>query len=214
MTNSTSIQKRGARTVANIFKVEVLNSQFSFNHVSLDDVEWADCWTKLFECNGGFPTMTGYSMSDDRSRYNGGEGHWSDNYTFFGWKDYANLEDDNPEFMIGSNLQDDYVADGISKYWNGSIPNYKEHIKEWGIEIGGCGYYTYKDSDQKDQSVPLDICSPYDETSTDIMRREQYYIKHLCIWGLKKCHCSSSGTFCNKVESEICGYKVGSISYV
>ena len=213
MTNSTSIQKRGARTVAQIFKAEVLNSQFSFNHVSLDAVEWTDCWTKLYECNGDFPTMVGYSMSDDRSRYKGGEGHWSDNLTFFGWKDYANLDNDNPEFMIGSNLYGDYVADGIAKYWNGPIPKYDEHINEWGAEIGNCGYYTYRYSDQTDHRIPIEICSPYDETSTDIMRREQYYIKQLCIWGLKNCHCSTTGCPCNKIESDRNGYNVGSITH-
>jgi len=52
---STSIQKRLARTVAQIFKEEVLNnnnSQFTFND-ALNEVM----------CNGYFPTMEGYSMT-------------------------------------------------------------------------------------------------------------------------------------------------------
>ena len=205
---TTSIQKRLARTVAQLFRQEVLNSHVTFNHISLNDVRWTDCWAKLYECNGFFPTMKGYSMSDERSCYNGGDGHWSDNLSFFSWKGLDSLID-GPECIIGGDQKQYQEADGITNYWDESIPKYP--VSD--IELLGGGYFTYSDSEQINHYIPCEVLCPCDETAIDIMRREQYYTKNLCIWGLKDCHCSSTGVPCNKTESDRCGYKVGSISY-
>jgi hypothetical protein len=186
---STSILKRGARTVAQIFRDEVLNSCFSFKNVHLDDVSWGD-YEKLYECNGWFPTMVG---------------NWSD--SFFAWKHYDNSDIFFPEYIGGDDYHN-YIADGITKYWDGSEPKYSEHIKEWGEN---CKYYIDSsggrwDSNGKwiytEHQIPYEVCCPFDETPTDIMRREQYYIKHLCIWGLKDCDCSSTGVTCNKPQND------------
>ena len=205
---STSIQKRLARNVAQLFRQEVLNSQFTFNHISLNDVRWADCWAKLYECSGFFPTMKGYSMSDERSYDNGGYGHWSDNLTFFSWSHMESLID-GPECIIGGDQKQYQEADGLTNYWDGSIPKYP--VSDF--ELLGGGYFTYSDSEQINHYIPIEVLCPGDETATDIMRREQYYTKNLCIWGLKDCHCSSTGVPCNKTESDRSGYKVCSISY-
>ena len=189
---STSILKRGARTVAQIFRDEVLNSCFSFKNVHLDDVSWADCWDKLYECNGWFPTMVS---------------HCSDNISFFAWKHYDNSDIFFPEYIGGDDYHN-YIADGITKYWDGSEPKYSDHIKE---RSDSCRYYTDRsggrwDSNGKwnytEHQIPYEVCCPDDETPTDIMRREQYYIKHLCIWGLKDCDCSATGEPCNKPQTE------------
>lgn len=208
---STSIQKRGARKIAQLFRDEVLNSQFTFNHLSFDDAVWADCWAKLYECNGYFPTMKGYSMTDERSRYGGGDGHWSDNLTFVQWNggESMNRSLDGPEIMIGDDQTQYQIVDGITNYWDGSIPKYL--VVD--IDLLGGGYLTYIDSEQINRYVPIEVSCPCDETATDIMRRVQYYTKNLCIWGLKDCHCSSTGSICNKTEYDITGYKFGSISH-
>ena len=188
---STSILKRGARTVAKIFRDEVLNSCFRFNNVHLD-VSWTDCWAKLYECNGWFPTMVS---------------HCYDNIRFFAWKHYDYPDIFFPE-CIGGDDYHNYIADGITKYWDGSEPKYTEYIKECG---DSCRYYTdisggRWDSNGKwnytEHHIPFEVCCPVDETPTDIMRREQYYIKHLCIWGLNACDCSSTGVTCNKPQND------------
>ena len=208
---TTSIKKRMARKIAHIFRSEVLDSLYSFNNVFLDDVNWTQSWNELFECNGSFPKMNGYGWDDDRHLRNGGEGHWSDKCTFFAWKKYINqLDESHSDYMICVNWFDNYIADGITKYWDGQEPNYIDHINEWGES---CSYKTYK-YNQKEYYIPIEVCSPEDETATDRMRREQYYTKHGCVWTLKDCICSTTGNMCNKTMSESSGYDVKSISYI
>lgn len=207
---STSIQKRVTRTIANIFRNEVLNRLYSFKHISLEEVNWAQSWNELFECNGNFPKMNGYSWNDNMHQCNGGNGHWSDNLSFFLWKHYNNpYGDEHSDTMIYANRYNDYILDGKTNYWNGSDPNYISHINDWG---SSCRYNTYR-YNQQDHYIPIEVCSPEDETATDRMRREQYYTKHICVWGLKHCHCITTGNMCNKIESDIYGYTVSSISY-
>jgi len=207
---SKTIQKRLARSVANIFIKEVLEVLYNFNHLSLDNVNWTQSWNSLFECNGTFPTMNGYSWNDDRHKRNGGEGHWADNLSFFAWKYYTNTYDlEHPETMMYANRYNDYILDGKTNYWIVDEPNYIIHINNWG---SSCRYNTYV-YNQNLHYIPIEVCSPDDETATDRFRREQYYTKHLCIWGLNNCDCSTTGSMCNKTESEIYGYDISSISY-
>ena len=73
----------------------------------------------------------------------------------------------------------DYIADGITNYWDGSEPRYDEYIKsELGWKDLGTKVLGYTEYD-----VPKDYEAPGDETATDIMRREQFFFKHTFIWG-------------------------------
>jgi len=206
---SEAIQKRMARTIARMFRNEVLNGLYSFNTISLDDVNWAQSWNELFECNGFFPTMNGYSWDDIRHHRNGGKGYWADNRTFFAWKHYNILDEHHPDTMIYANRYNDYILDGSTHYWVDSKPNYINHINEWGPS---CRYNTYK-YNQTEYYIPIEVCSPEDETTTDRMRRELYYVKDICVWGLKDCHCKATGSICNKIESQLYGYDFSSVSY-
>jgi len=202
----TSIQKRISRKIAQLYRTEVLETKYKFNHVSFDSVTWPKSYHMLFECNGFFPKKNGYSYDDKRQIYNGGSGHPDDKYTFFFWKQYNTITDsDDPDYLHSWYKQ--YELDGSTNYWNNDISNYNDYCLE-----SNCDYFIYFSS-QSYTFIPIEVCAPDDETPTDKFRRYNYYTKNKCIWALKDCDCSTNGCPCNKVESEIFGYNIGSISY-
>ena len=164
-----SIQKCGARKIAQIFKDEVLNnSQFTFKNILINDGLGCTC--------GGFD-----------GRIGGWENMWGKNLCHCKRGDY-----DRPGRTIFSkDYYKDYIADGITNYWDGSEPRYDEYIKSEYIkyiksegEDIDMGYYTkILGYTEYDILVPNDYEAPGDETATDIMRREQFFFKHTFIWG-------------------------------
>ena len=166
---TTSIQKRLARNVSDIFKDEVLNnSKFTFKNILINDGLGCTC--------GGFD-----------GRVEGWENMWGKNLCNCRRGDY-----DRPGRTIFSkDYYKDYIADGITNYWDGPDPRYDEYIKSEYIkyiksegEDIDMGYYTkILGYTEYDILVPKDYEAPGDETATDIMRREQFFFKHTFIWG-------------------------------
>jgi len=164
-----SIQKCGARKIAQIFKDEVLNnSKFTFKNILVNDGLGCTC--------GGFD-----------GRVEGWENMWGKNLCNCKRGDY-----DRPGRTIFSkDYYKDYIADGITKYWDGPEPRYDEYIKSEYIKYiksvgqdSDMGYYTkILGYTEYDILVPKDYEAPGDETATDIMRREQFFFKHTFIWG-------------------------------
>lgn len=137
--------------------------------------------------------------------------HPNDKHSFFFWRDYNTMEEYtqdkeayDPEWMYSTWRE--YVFDGTTNCWDGSTPRYPSFINDWDggySEYGGEGV-----------RVPI-ACLPLDEeTPTDRDRRITYYRQHECIWALRDCNCSSSGSTCHKVMTEryktqgpcICGF--------
>jgi hypothetical protein len=205
-THPTSIQKRLARQIAQLYRTEVLETDYKFNHVDLYSVTWAKTYNMLFECNGFFPKKNGYSYDDKRQTYNGGSGHPDDKHTFFFWKHYNTITNiDDPDYLHSWHEQ--YILDGTSNYWIGGQPNYNDYCLE-----SMCDYFI-DFSTQSYTFIPFEVCTPDDETPTDRFRRYNYYTQNLCSWALKDCYCNANGCPCNKVESERFGYEIGSITY-
>lgn len=163
--------------LAEIFKEGVLDSkEFSFNHVGFRGI----FQPHVFECNGLFPSK--------------------DNRTFFFWKNYSKWlpydeYHDDPDYLYSDYKR--YIIDGSTRYWNGTVPRYNDYIKciskyDHDVKI----YYLNRDS------VPMRSDVPCDETPTDIMRRELYYVKEKCVWGLLDCKCSESIMLCMKTQCE------------
>ena len=209
---SISVQKRGARNVAQIIRDGLINDrEFRFNHIESVDYHW------VIECNGFFPTKYGYSYNDSRSNYNGGGGHPDDQKSFFLWQEYDSYdsypghENDrtkqvdsnyrNPEWLTSHHEL--FIFDGTTNYWEGSVPKYGEKLSDW----DDTNFFG-------DRLVPISVMGPDNETPTDRDRRYTYYRQTECIWGLLNCDCSSNGCPCHKVETEyyrnggscICGF--------
>ena len=188
-----SIQKCGARKIAQIFKDEVLNnSKFTFKNILVNDGLGCTC--------GGFD-----------GRVEGWENMWGKNLCNCKRGDY-----DRPGRTIFSkDYYKDYIADGITNYWDGPEPRYDEYIKSEYIkyiksegEDENCDYARCSNLSSWNESifpgngicadktnftkvlgyteydilVPKDYEAPGDETATDIMRREQFFFKHTFIW--------------------------------
>jgi hypothetical protein len=91
--------------------------------------------------------------------------------SYFLWRYYGEWScyddhKDNPDYLYSS--YENYIFDGTSIYWDNSIQKYKN-------------------------GIPNSWEAPDNETSTDISRRELYYIKEQCEWALLDCSCSWGG---------------------
>ena len=198
----TSIEKRGARTIASIVREELINNpEFRFNHVK--KVSWGD----VYDCNLFFPTKRGYptiypndpDFPKDLDSWFYKPPHPDDGFSFFFWRDYQHetatepLEENDldPEYM--RSLHYLFVFDGKTNFWNGSTPLYGEILSTlWG-----------KDQFIGDRDVPIACAPPNQETPLDRDRRYTYYRKNTCSWALiRDCNCNSSGVPCLKIQTE------------
>ena len=126
-----------------------------------------------------------------KNGFNGfSEVHPDDGFSFFFHRDYDKKQfyyeyKDNPDYLYSEWKLFEY--DGITKYWDGSIPNYPD-------------IYLYG------SQVPIWSDAPEDETPLDRDRRITYYIKERCVWSIKApyyCNCSGTGAMCLKRENEL-----------